>query len=182
MNSSSIGGPGVILDPTAPSGDSGPSGSEGSKLEADTAEAQTVYDAFLNGFDNLKTLTGTNLSGIDLATSGTLQPGVYTYNATCTLTGLLSLDGLHDPNAQWVFIIGTTFGTSAGSEIRMIHDGRGANVYWIIESASTIGANTMLKGNVLASNAITFGNGASLVGRLLANAISLDNNQISYKD
>jgi hypothetical protein len=34
----------------------------------------------------------------------------------------------------------------------------------------------------LASNAITFGNGASLVGRLLANAISLDNNQISYKD
>lgn len=174
VNTSGVTGIPLILNPAAPNG--------GSKLETENVVAQDAYNSFIIGFNNLGNMTGTNLSGIDLATSNILVPGVYIYNATCTLTGNLTLNGMHNPDSQWVFIIGTTFGTSAGSEVAMINDGLASNIYWIIDSASTIGANTKLLGNVLASSAITFGNAASLKGRLLANSISLDNNNIDYRN
>src|SRR4051812_26597527 len=54
-------------------------------------------------------LTGEDLGGL------TLGPGAYGYSSSAQLTGQLTLDAHGDPNAQFVFAIGTTLTTATAS-------------------------------------------------------------------
>ncbi|MBA3914129.1 MAG: DUF3494 domain-containing protein [Acidobacteriales bacterium] len=106
-------------------------------------------------------LTGTDLGGL------TLVPGVYCFSSSAQLTGTLTLDGQGDPNAQWVFQIGSTLTTATDSSVLLINGGAICNVYWQIGSSATLGTNTTFVGNILALTSITL-NGGTLNGRALA--------------
>ncbi len=107
-------------------------------------------------------LTGTDLGGL------TLTPGVYRFSTSAQLTGALTLNALGNPNAVWVFQIGSTLTTASASSVVMTNGGSACNVFWQVGSSATLGTTTSFAGNILALVSITLNTGANAVGRTLA--------------
>ncbi|HYW42592.1 MAG TPA: DUF3494 domain-containing protein [Bryobacteraceae bacterium] len=123
-----------------------------------------------------------NLTGDDLGTVGTLTPGVYKFNSSAQLTGTLTLDALGNPNALFVFQIGSTLTTASGSTVHVIDGSAGTGVYWQVGSSATLGTTTSFEGNILALASITLNNSATIeCGRALAEtgAVTMNTNTIS---
>jgi hypothetical protein len=107
------------------------------------------------------------LTGLDLG-STTLTPGVYKYASEATWTaGTLTLDGEGNPDAQWIFQIGSTLITPEAAAVLLINGASANNVFWQVGSSATIGGTNTFAGNILAHDSITLG-GGSLNGRALA--------------
>ena len=111
----------------------------------------------------------------------TLVPGVYTASSTLGLTGTLTLDAQGNPNAVWVFQIGSGLTTASGSHVSLINGASPCNVFWQIGSSATLGTSTAFVGNILAMTSITVTTGATIEGRALARngAVTLDTNTIT---
>jgi hypothetical protein len=107
-------------------------------------------------------LTGTDLGG------RTLSPGAYGFSSSAQLTGQLTLDAHGDPNAQFVFVIGTTLTTATASSVVLTDGASPCNVYWKVGSSATFGTSTAFAGNVLALTSISVNSSATVLGRLLA--------------
>ena len=123
---------------------------------------------------------GNQLTGTDLG-SRTLTAGAYNFSSSAQLTGQLTLDAQGDPNAQFVFKIGSTLTTASASSVILTNGASPCNVYWQIASSATLGSGTSFVGNVMALASISLNDAASLRGRLLARngQISLINNVLS---
>ena len=119
-------------------------------------------------------LTGQDLGG------KTLGAGAYHYSSSAQLTGNLTLDAAGDPNAQFVFEIGTTLTTASNSSVSLINGASPCNVFWQVGSSATLGTTTAFEGNVLANQSISLNTAATVQGRLLASigAVTLDDNVI----
>ncbi|MFF9770130.1 ice-binding family protein [Streptomyces sp. NPDC014636] len=111
----------------------------------------------------------------------TLVPGVYTASSTLGLTGTLTLDAQENPNAVWVFQIGSGLTTASSSRVSLINGASPCNVFWKVGSSATLGTNTDFAGNILAMTSITVTTGATIEGRALARngAVTLDTNTIT---
>lgn len=126
-------------------------------------------------------LTGQDLGGL------TLTPGVYFFASSAQLTGVLTLNNEGNPDAVFVFQIGSTLTTASDSSVVTINDGSiagltpGISVFWQIGSSATLGTGTDFEGNILALTSITADTGATVDGRLLAEngAVTLDDNTIT---
>jgi hypothetical protein len=121
-------------------------------------------------------LTGQNLGGL------TLTPGVYCFTSTAQLTGALTLDALGNPNALFLFKIGTALTTASGSSVSVINGGNSCNhVGWQVGSSATLGTGTLFAGDILALQSITLTTGANTSGKLLARngAVTLDTNNVN---
>ena len=147
---------------------------------ADAVAAQAQSDVTVAFNDLAGRATNFNLTGQDLG-GLTLTPGVYTFATSAQLTGTLTLDAQGNPNAEFIFQIGSTITTASGSSVMMINNGNPCAVYWKIGSSATLGTTTAFKGHVLALASITMNTGATLDGSALAQngAVTLDNNQVS---
>lgn len=125
-----------------------------------------------------------NLTGQDLG-GKTLVPGVYFFSTSAQLTGALTLDFQGDPDAQFVFQIGSTLTTASNSAVfSQFAAASGCNVFWILGSSATLGTNSSFLGHILALTSITLNTGAALDGSALARngAVTLDNNRITNLD
>ncbi|MGI8785929.1 MAG: ice-binding family protein [Acidobacteriota bacterium] len=126
----------------------------------------------------------TNLTGQDLGTLPTLTPGVYCFSSSAQLTGTLVLDAQNDPDAVFIFQIGSTLTTASNSSVVVINAGQncdGFNVFWQVGSSATLGTGTAFSGNILAFTSITLTTGASVAGRAFAlrGAVTMDTNKVS---
>ena len=129
---------------------------------------------------------GNELTGLDLGTVGVLTPGVYFFSSSAQLTGTLTLDFLGNPDALFVFQIGSTLTTASNSSVVMINGGNqaldGCEVYWQVGSSATLGTTTSFVGNIVALTDVHLNTGANLVsGRALARngEVTLDTNVIT---
>ncbi len=137
-------------------------------------DVTTAYNA-LAGMPCNTVLTGQDLGGL------TLTPGVYCFATSAQLTGTLTLDAQGDPNAVFIFQIGTTLTTASNSRVQIINGGQPCNVFWQVGSSATLGTNTDFVGSILALQSITLNTGARISGRALARngAVTMDNNTVT---
>ncbi len=124
-----------------------------------------------------------NLTGMILGqTPGAivLTPGVYCFDTSAQLNAILTLNDGGDPNAIFIFQIGSTLTTASSSQVVMSSGGRGTNVYWQVGTSATIGTSTTFRGNIIADTSITLTTSASTTGRVFAldGAATIDSTQV----
>ena len=139
------------------------------------SDLTTAYDE-IAGTACSADLTGQDLGGL------TLTPGVYCFSTSAQLTGALLLDALGNPDALFLFKIGSTLTSASGSSVAVINGGSGCNqVFWQVGSSATLGTGTAFAGDILALTSITLTTGADSSGRTLARngAVTLDSNDVN---
>lgn len=139
-----------------------------------------------NAMGNLASLIPTmDLTGQVLGSGGTislLTPGVYIYSSSAQLNGALVLDAQNDPNALFVFQIGSTLTTASASSVMVINGNANTQLYWNVGSSATLGTTTSFAGNILATDSITLTTGAKILcGRAMVTtaAVTMDTNSIT---
>ena len=103
-------------------------------------------------------LVPTDLGGL------TLTPGVYKFDSSAGLTGTLTLDFTGNPNADFVFQIGSTLITASNSSVIVNNGNSTSGVYWQVGSSATLGTNTMFAGNILAHDSVGLDPYAEILG------------------
>lgn len=145
----------------------------------DAVAAQRDARAAFNGFAAMPFTS--NLTGMDLG-GRTLQPGVFFFESSAQLTGDLFLDFLGNPDAMFVFRIGSTLTTASNSRVIATNGGEGRNVFFQVGSSATLGTGTMFRGTIIADQSVTLITNAQIdCGRAIAlvGAVTLDANTIS---
>lgn len=114
----------------------------------------------------------------------TYLPGLYWSASTIDLgVGFtIVLDAQGDADAVFIFQAGSAITTGTGSEIILVNGAQAKNVWWMAETAATLGVTSIFKGTAIANTAaISVLNGTDLIpteveGRLfsLGDAISVD--------
>ncbi len=154
----------------------GPGIFSGTSHQGDAVAQQAQADALaayneLAGLSFTQDLTGQNLGGL------TLTPGVYKFDSSALLTGILTLSGEGD----FVFQIGSTLTTAENSSILFIGGANPfADIFWQVGSSATFGTNTVFGGTVIADQSNSLNTGASVDGRVISlnGAVTLDSNRI----
>jgi hypothetical protein len=154
-------------------------------FETDTNSHQ-VNNEFSNSCadDGLNTWTaGMGLIGASLASEIggiTFLPGIYTTPGSVNVVvtaPLVYLDAEGDEDATFVFTIGETLVTGANSEIIMLNGARAENVYWVVGTGVTIGADNLMIGTFITGTAVTIGSESTIYGRVIAQtALTCDGN------
>ena len=169
-------GTGTVID--------GPGLVQGTIHAQDPVAMQARTDA-TTAFNALALLPATSdLSGTVLGTGGTLAtltPGVYSFSSSAQLTGTLTLDFQGDPNAFFVFQIGSALTTASASSVLVTNGGAQNGIYWQVGTSATLGTTTAFAGNIIAGESITLTTGAAILcGRAFAltAAVTMDTNEI----
>jgi len=138
-------------------------------IHAADGVALTAQNDLVTAYNTLSALPCTaNFTGQDLGTVGVLVPGVYCFNSSAQLTGTLTLNAQGNPNAAFVFKIGSTLTTASGAIVNVINGGSACGVSWRVGSSATLGTTTAFEGNIVALTSVTTNTGASVAGRALA--------------
>jgi hypothetical protein len=116
----------------------------------------------------------------------TLAPGLYVNSTSSGISGTGSLGNLTlnaggNPNAIWIFKMGSTLTTGPGTQIILAGGAKAANIFWAVGTSATLGTTSIFKGNILADQSISANTGAVVEGRLLARiaAVTLQGNTVT---
>ena len=105
----------------------------------------------------------------------TLSAGVYTVTGAVDIAGTLTLNG--DADDLFVFRCTGAFTTAASSTVVLTGGAVAANVWFVAQGAPSTGANSTMRGNMVANQAApSLGAGTTMEGRMFAinGAASLD--------
>lgn len=110
----------------------------------------------------------------------TLTTGVYCFDTSAQLTGTLTLNAEGNPDAVFIFQVGSTLITASNSAVSLLGGAQACHVFWQVGSSATLGTQTDFTGTVMALTSITANTDANVEGRLLARngAVTLDSNNI----
>ena len=92
----------------------------------------------------------TTYSGVTQLNGLTFTPGVYSFapSANLQVNGTVYLDFQGNPDATFIFQMGSTLVTMTGSNVIALNNNNqtcsGANVYWAVGSSATIATASML--------------------------------------
>jgi hypothetical protein len=163
-----------------------PDGSvSGGTIHINDGVAQLALVNATTAYNTLAGLAPTyDYTGFVLGSPGhtTLTPGVYHFDTSAQLTGALTLDFQGNPDADFVFQIGSTLTTASGSSVDVINGNSLSGVYWQVGSSATLGTDTMFAGNILSLASIGLDPTADILcGRAFAltGAVTLTDNLIS---
>jgi hypothetical protein len=122
--------------------------------------------AYTDAAGRTATSAATTDVGGGTLTDLTLTAGVYEWGTAVTIPTDLTLSG--SATDVWIFKVAGTLGMAAAKNVILGGSAQAKNIFWQVSGAVTIGANTHFEGIILDKTAITFGNLASINGRLLA--------------
>lgn len=107
----------------------------------------------------------------------TLTKGLYKWTSTVTAPSNFTISG--GPNDIWIFQISGDLSISSAVNVTLEGGAQAKNIFWQVAGAVDIGTSAHFEGNILTMTGITFGTGASLNGRALAQtAVILDGNTL----
>ncbi len=119
---------------------------------------------YMNALPTDIELLHSDLFGHDLV----LTPHTYhMVGAPITMTGSIYLNAQGNPNAVFVINMNGAFITSTLSRINLINGAQAKNVYWKIDGATNINANSLFNGTIIGYGAIDINTGDTLNGRAL---------------
>jgi methionine-rich copper-binding protein CopC len=108
----------------------------------------------------------------------TLAPGLYKWTTAVTISTDVTISG-GNANDVWIFQIPDNLTVSNGVRVTLSGDAQARNIFWQVAGAVTVGTTAHVEGILLCSTAITFGTGASMNGRALAQTdVALDQTTI----
>jgi hypothetical protein len=141
----------------------------GTKHLGDSIAAQAQGDLTSAYNDAKGRTTGAKSPGQELA-GLTLTPGLYkSASGVFHITsGKLWLDAKGDPNAVWIFQMGSELVVGTGCQVILAGGAQARNIFWQVGSSATLETTSVFKGNILAYTAIWVKTGATLDGRALA--------------
>ena len=107
---------------------------------------------------------------VELGGRAPFSPGIYSASTAMNIAHgtQVILDAGSDSTAVFIFIAGTTLVTAADTEIFLTGGARAENVMWVMGTAATLGARSVVQGSILAGTAITFGTESELYGCAIA--------------
>lgn len=144
--------------------------SDGSVVNGSThnndGEAASAQAALATAYDNAAGAPSTPMSDPELG-GLTLVAGGYNFATQAQLTGTLTLDGANNPNAEFIFQIGSQLTTAVASRVELIRGASPCNVYWQVGTLAALNSSTAFQGNIMAGAEITLGDSASVKGRVL---------------
>jgi hypothetical protein len=153
----------------------------------DSVSAQARID-LLTAYNTFKTMPpGTTiLPGVDLGQlylTG-IPPGTYTSGSTMTVSTPLVLDAGGNPNAIWVFQIGSSLTTNVAGNMSLLGGAQAKNIFWVSTADVTVGVGLTFYGTIITGADATGKTGAVIHGRILAGAITggtiaLDSNTVN---
>jgi hypothetical protein len=123
------------------------------------ADLLAAYNDAVSRSTNSQTLPG-GMGGL------TFTPGLYTNATTVGIATDVTLDAQGDPNAVFIFQIGSTLTTTGGSVI-LTGGAKAGNVFWVVGTSATL-SGPIFQGNILADTSITQNGGVTVNGRLFA--------------
>jgi len=147
---------------------------------ADSLAAQAQIDA-TTAYNNLAAQACTTTFGVPTDLGGmTLLPGVYCFASSAAVTGTLQLNANGNPNAVFVFKVGSTFIPATGAITTVINGGSNCNVFWQVGSSATLNTTSTTPGTIIALTSITMNTSATLSGRAIARngAVTMDTNTV----
>ena len=153
----------------------------GSMHATDAVALQAQADA-TNAFGVLAGQACNTTYGVPTDLGGkTLLPGVYCFASSAALTGTVTLNAGGNPNASFIFLVGSTLITASDSSVALINGAQQCEAFWKVGSSATLGTGTDFDGTVIALTSITLDTNATLSGRALAlnGAVTLDSNTVS---
>ncbi|TXF75090.1 DUF3494 domain-containing protein [Chryseobacterium sp.] len=136
----------------------------------DTSTAQAAVDlagvyTYLNGLPHDIQLLFPATFGNGLI----LTPHTYLLNAATVHTGTVFLDAQNNANAVFVIKIVGALSTGTAANVVLLNSAQAKNVFWLVDGATNLGTNAILKGTLIGNNgAIIVNTGASIEGRVLS--------------
>jgi hypothetical protein len=117
---------------------------------------------------NTQTLPG-NMGGL------TFTPGLYVNSTSVLISGAgpnnnVTLDAQGNPNAVFIFMMGSTLTTGVGSQVILAGGAKASHVFWQVDTSATIDVGSIFQGDVLAATSITINTGAAVTGCMFAGA------------
>ncbi|CAN1501974.1 Ice-binding protein [Flavobacteriaceae bacterium] len=113
----------------------------------------------------------TNFTGHDFnfGSGETIYAGKYSVGSAIAVAGVLTLDGGGNPDAIFIFKALGAINTYSGTSIVLTNGTKACNVFWVAEGAVGIGANTIMKGVLIAHGAaVAVGAESMLEGRMFS--------------
>jgi Ice-binding-like len=150
-------------------------------MHVDDAVAIGAKNDLTTAYNNAASRPSSGSAGTDLA-GQVFTPGVRTASSSLLLSsGAVTLNAEGNPNAVFIFQIGSTLITGSNTSVSLINGAQACNVFWQVGSSATLGTGTRFVGTVMALATITANTAATIHGRLLAStgAVNLDTNTIT---
>ena len=135
----------------------------------------------VTAYDDAAGQASTALPTADLS-SQRYTAGAYRASSSLLLAaGSVTLDAQGDPNAVFIFQIGSALTTMPGTSVALVNGAQACNVFWQVGSSATFGTNSTFVGTVMALTSVAAQTGATFNGRLLARngEVTLDTNTIT---
>ena len=107
---------------------------------------------------------------------------MYSFSSSAQVTGAVTLDFQNDPDALFVFQVGSTLTTASNSVVNVLNGSANNGVYWQVGSSATLGTGSLFAGNILSDQSITLNTSVEILcGRAIAlnAAVTIDTNTIS---
>lgn len=150
--------------------------------DAVAARQKDSLTTLYNALAGRSTSQGGDLTSQDLG-GQTLTAGVYNFDTSAAIAAgqILTLDAGGNPNAVFIFNIGSTLTAGAGSSVVLTNSAQAGNVFYRVGSSATLHTTSALQGQIVALTSITMNTGATLdcgAAYARAGAVTLDTNTI----
>lgn len=138
-----------------------------------------THTHFVNGINDGSPISNIDIN-FDLPTILTVYPGAYYNGAAINFQfhSTITLDGLGDPNAKFIFKANAAINTNIGATFKLVNGAQACNIFFLANGGMSIGAavtgrttNISVVGNwVSRAGAIAVGIGTNVDGRILTSA------------